>query len=66
MAKKGISLGLTVTERDGKLFVRKAHNSGNTHNKERQDCMKRELAGKHYSNKEQQRGAFRDASRRCS
>ncbi len=65
LAKKGISLGLTVTQRDGKLFVRSKHNAGNTHNAERAACMKRALTGQRGGGKEAQRARFRQASAQC-
>lgn len=66
MAKKGITLGLTVVERDGKLFTRSAHNSQNTHNKERQACMKQQLSGKRGGGKAAQKERFIAAARVCS
>ena len=65
MAKKGISLGLTVFQKDGKMFVRNAHNARNTHNVQRQACMKQQLAGKKFGNREQQVAAFRAAAKAC-
>jgi hypothetical protein len=65
LAKKGITLGLTVTERDGKIFVRKAHNAGNSHNADRQACMKRALTGQRGGGKEAQQARFRQASAQC-
>lgn len=66
MAKKGISLGLSVFEKDGKLFTRSAHNSQNTHNLERQRCMKQQLTGKKFGNRESQVAAFRAAAKACN
>lgn len=65
MAKQGISLGLTVMSRDGRLFVRKAHNAGNTHNQQRQQCMKQQLSGKRHGSREAQVAAFRAAAKAC-
>ena len=65
MAKQGITLGLTVMSRDGKLFVRRAHNAGNVHNAERRQCMKQALTGQKGGGKEAQRARFRAASARC-
>lgn len=63
--KKGIDLGLTVVSRDGKNFVRRAHNATNSHNKARQDCMKQQLSGKHFGSREAQIAAFRSAAHAC-
>lgn len=65
MAKQGITLGLTVMSKDGKLFVRRAHNAGNKHNLERQACMKRALTGQRGGGKDAQRARFRSAAASC-
>ena len=65
MAKKGISLGMSVVSRDGKLFLRDAHNASNTHNVERQRCMRQALSGQKGGGKEAQRARFRAAAARC-
>jgi len=63
--KKGISLNMTVVERDGHLFVRKAHNAGNTHNEQRQACMKQRLTGQRGGGREAQIQRFRAAAAAC-
>lgn len=65
MAKQGITLGLTVMQKDGKLFVRKAHNATNQHNLERQRCMRQALTGQKGGGEEAQHARFRAATARC-
>lgn len=63
--KNGITLGLSVMSKDGKLFLRKAHNSGNRHNLERQACMRQHLSGQRGGGRDAQRARFRAAAHAC-
>jgi hypothetical protein len=63
--KNGITLGLSVMSKDGKLFLRKAHNAGNRHNLERQSCMRSKLTGQRGGGRSAQQARFRAASAQC-
>lgn len=63
--KNGITLGLSVMSKDGKLFLRKAHNAGNRHNLQRQSCMRQQLTGHTGGGKSAQQARFRAASAHC-
>jgi hypothetical protein len=67
MAKKGINFAdaYGMTTIDGRTFFRKRHNHQSGKTKARQDCIKRQMQGKHYGDRKSVQQALAAASRNC-
>lgn len=68
MAKKGIDMAsqFKFMNKDGKMFLRKAHNAGNSRNEARNHCIAQAMRGHHFGSKEAVRSAFTAAAKQCA
>jgi len=67
MAKKGINFAdsFSMTTVGDRTFFRKRHNDQSGKTKMRQECIKKEMQGKHYGDRKSVQQALAAASRRC-